>query len=237
MGLRLEGAAIDRVVAREMITEGVSLGAIQVPPSGQPIILFVEQQTTGGYPKIANVISADLHSVGQLRPRDEIRFQRIEFAEARALLREQESLIQSAGDRRMKFIDLNCDMGELPEHVTGGTQESLLPYLTSVNIACGGHAGDEQMMRATIEQALRHKVAIGAHPGYADRAHFGRRACASHSKETRRFRLRASRRSRASRRRVRSHNRARQNSRRALQPGRARSGNRPRHRHRRRSLA
>lgn len=96
MGLRLEDAAIDCGVAREMITEGVSLGAIQVPPSGQPIILFVEQQTTGGYPKIANVISVDLHSVGQLRPRDEIRFQRIEFAEARALLREQESLIQSA---------------------------------------------------------------------------------------------------------------------------------------------
>jgi UPF0271 protein len=74
----------------------------------------------------------------------------------------------------MNFIDLNCDMGELPEHVTGGTQESLLAHLTSVNIACGAHAGDEQAMRATIEQALRHHVAIGAHPGYADRAHFGR---------------------------------------------------------------
>ena len=48
----------------EMITEGVPLGAIQVTPSGQPIILFVEQQTTGGYPKIANVIGVDLHRVG-----------------------------------------------------------------------------------------------------------------------------------------------------------------------------
>lgn len=74
----------------------------------------------------------------------------------------------------MKYIDLNCDMGELPEEVTDGTQELLLPHLTSINIACGAHAGDEQMMRATIEQALRHKVAIGAHPGYADRVHFGR---------------------------------------------------------------
>jgi antagonist of KipI len=78
-----------------MITEGVSLGAIQVPPSGQPIILFVEQQTTGGYPKIANVISADLHSLGQLRPRDEIRFERIEMSEARALLIQQEALLAS----------------------------------------------------------------------------------------------------------------------------------------------
>jgi antagonist of KipI len=95
MGIRLEGPPISPDTSREMITEGVSLGAIQVPPSGQPIILFVEQQTTGGYPKIANVISADLHSLGQLRPRDEIRFERIEMSEARALLIQQEALLAS----------------------------------------------------------------------------------------------------------------------------------------------
>ena len=74
----------------------------------------------------------------------------------------------------MKSIDLNCDMGELPEAVADGTQEALMPFLTSVNIACGGHAGDEAMMTTTIEQALRRGVAIGAHPGYADRENFGR---------------------------------------------------------------
>jgi 5-oxoprolinase (ATP-hydrolysing) subunit A len=71
-------------------------------------------------------------------------------------------------------IDLNCDMGELPEAIAEGTQESLMPSFTSVNVACGGHAGDERTMRTTIEQALRWKLAIGAHPGYADRANFGR---------------------------------------------------------------
>jgi UPF0271 protein len=71
-------------------------------------------------------------------------------------------------------IDINCDMGELPEAIADGTQESLMRSITSVNIACGGHAGDEQTMRTTIEQALRWKLAIGAHPGYADRANFGR---------------------------------------------------------------
>ena len=95
MGIRLEGPRVPVDARREMITEGVSLGAIQVTPSGQPIILFVEQQTTGGYPKIANVISADLHSLGQLRPRDEVRFERIEMDEALALLREQEELLAS----------------------------------------------------------------------------------------------------------------------------------------------
>jgi 5-oxoprolinase (ATP-hydrolysing) subunit A len=71
-------------------------------------------------------------------------------------------------------IDLNCDMGELPEAVAGGTQEAIMRSVTSVNIACGGHAGDEDTMSFTIEQALRWKVAIGAHPGYADPGNFGR---------------------------------------------------------------
>ncbi len=71
-------------------------------------------------------------------------------------------------------IDLNCDMGELPEAIADGTQEALLRSITSANVACGGHAGDEHTMRTTIEQALRAGVAVGAHPGYADRENFGR---------------------------------------------------------------
>ena len=74
----------------------------------------------------------------------------------------------------MKCIDLNCDMGEIPEAIFDGTQESLMPYLTSASIACGGHAGDARTMKATIEQALRWKLAVGAHPGYPDRVNFGR---------------------------------------------------------------
>ena len=74
----------------------------------------------------------------------------------------------------MRSIDLNCDMGEVPEAIADGTQESLMPSVTSINVACGGHAGDERTMRTTIQQALRWKLAIGAHPGYPDRLHFGR---------------------------------------------------------------
>jgi antagonist of KipI len=95
MGLRLEGSCVSQNSGRQMITEGVSLGAVQVPPGGSPILLFVEQQTTGGYPKIANVISADLHRVGQLRPRDEIRFEQVTFETARSLRIEQERLLAS----------------------------------------------------------------------------------------------------------------------------------------------
>ena len=98
MGLRLEGRPVALRPERasgSMITEGVSLGAIQIPDAGQPIILFVEQQTTGGYPKIANVISADLSSVGQLRPRDEIRFERVSMETAISAWKEQEELLAS----------------------------------------------------------------------------------------------------------------------------------------------
>jgi UPF0271 protein len=74
----------------------------------------------------------------------------------------------------MKRVDLNCDMGELPEMLADGSQEALMKFVTSANVACGGHAGDEGMMRATIEQAMLHGVAVGAHPGYEDRENFGR---------------------------------------------------------------
>jgi antagonist of KipI len=106
MGIRLEGTAIPAPVGGEMISEGVALGAIQVPEGGQPIILFVEQQTTGGYPKIANVISADFHRLGQLRPRDEIRFQRVEPMGARSILAFQEMVLANdLRDRRVLEIE------------------------------------------------------------------------------------------------------------------------------------
>ena len=95
-GLRLGGEPILASNRGELLTEGIALGAVQVPPDGQPIILFVDQQTTGGYPKIANVIAADLPRVGQLRPRDEIRFQSVTISEAVELLRQQERALHEA---------------------------------------------------------------------------------------------------------------------------------------------
>jgi len=94
MGLRLRGPAVASPTGH-MITEGVALGAVQIPPDGQPIVLFVEHQTTGGYPKPANVISADLWRVGQLRPRDEVQFELVPMERALELLREQEEWLYS----------------------------------------------------------------------------------------------------------------------------------------------
>jgi UPF0271 protein len=66
-------------------------------------------------------------------------------------------------------VDFNSDLGE-----GAGTEMALMPLITSANIACGGHAGNENTMRTTIELAMKNKVAIGAHPGYPDRERFGR---------------------------------------------------------------
>jgi biotin-dependent carboxylase-like uncharacterized protein len=95
LGLRLHGTPLQAPGGGQMPSQGVPLGAIQVPPSGQPIILFVDAQTTGGYPVIASVITADLPSVGQLRPRDEIQFQPVSLAEARDLIRKQEEWLDA----------------------------------------------------------------------------------------------------------------------------------------------
>ncbi len=94
-GLRLKGEGITPQERRQLLTDGIPLGAIQVPQDGQPILLFVDQQTTGGYPKIGNVIAADMHRVGQLRPRDEISFAEVSIAEAVEALRAQERWLKT----------------------------------------------------------------------------------------------------------------------------------------------
>ena len=78
----------------------------------------------------------------------------------------------------MNTIDLNCDLGE-----GAGHDAELMPLITSANIACGGHAGDEATMRATVALAQKHGVAIGAHPSFVDRENFGRRELALSSEE------------------------------------------------------
>jgi 5-oxoprolinase (ATP-hydrolysing) subunit A len=75
----------------------------------------------------------------------------------------------------MKTIDLNCDMGESYGAWKMGADEEVMPHITSANVACGFHAGDPGVMRATVELARDHGVAVGAHPGFADLAGFGRR--------------------------------------------------------------
>ena len=73
------------------------------------------------------------------------------------------------------MIDVNSDVGEFPHLLEDGTYYQLMDYITSINIACGGHAGDYNLMKAMIRMGVEKNVTIGAHPGYPDKENFGRK--------------------------------------------------------------
>jgi biotin-dependent carboxylase-like uncharacterized protein len=97
MGYRLDGPTLTHVHAADILSEGMPPGVIQVPASGQPILLLAERATTGGYATIANVISADLPIAGQLAPGDWIQFDLVTHADARRALRAREAELAGAG--------------------------------------------------------------------------------------------------------------------------------------------
>ena len=72
------------------------------------------------------------------------------------------------------IMDINCDMGEIPRLLKNNVYSDLMDHVTSINLACGGHAGDVSMMRKLVRIAKRKNVRIGAHPSYPDRENFGR---------------------------------------------------------------
>ena len=86
MGVRLRGSLIRRETNEDSFSEAVTPGTIQVPPSGEPILLLGDCQTVGGYPKIAHVISSDLPRAAQLRPGDKVMFREVSLADAHARL-------------------------------------------------------------------------------------------------------------------------------------------------------
>ncbi len=99
MGVRLEGPFIESKSGSDIISDGIALGAIQVPAHGKPIILLADHQTAGGYAKIGTVASVDLPKVAQRRIDDKIRFTRITVEEAQHLLKVQEHEYQEFRNR------------------------------------------------------------------------------------------------------------------------------------------
>lgn len=94
MGIRLDGPVISLRTSVEMVSEGVVPGTVQLPPSGRPVILLADGQTTGGYPRILHVASIDLPKVGQLRPGQPVFFTQVELESAQSLLRERQAELQ-----------------------------------------------------------------------------------------------------------------------------------------------
>ncbi|WP_026478562.1 5-oxoprolinase subunit C family protein [Alkaliphilus transvaalensis] len=115
MGYRLEGEKIQHLDGADIISGGINLGAIQVPGDGKPIIMMADHQTTGGYTKIANVISVDLPYLAQMKPGDEINFKSVSLEEAHQLLRKQET----------KIVDLQNRFNEKDRVISGSANASM----------------------------------------------------------------------------------------------------------------
>ena len=90
MGYKLEGPTLELKNQRDLLSEAVSNGSIQVPPDGNPIILLADRQTNRGYPKIAQVITADLSFIAQMKPGECIKFSQVTLQEAEQLYLQKE---------------------------------------------------------------------------------------------------------------------------------------------------
>ena len=96
MGIRLEGTEIKHREKADIISDGIMFGSIQIPGNGQPIIMMADRQTTGGYTKIATIISIDIPKIAQAQPGDKIQFDKVTVEDAQNLLQEFEKIIQNA---------------------------------------------------------------------------------------------------------------------------------------------
>jgi antagonist of KipI len=99
MAYRLDGPRLSHVRGADIISDATPLGVLQIPASGQPILLMADRQTTGGYPKIATVIAADMAVAGQLAPDDTITFAVCTLAEAIKALIAQERVLMAVEER------------------------------------------------------------------------------------------------------------------------------------------
>ncbi|HXH83035.1 MAG TPA: hypothetical protein VNN07_08920, partial [Candidatus Tectomicrobia bacterium] len=96
MGARLRGPRIAHSAGHDIISDGIALGSIQVPGDGQPIVLLVDRQSTGGYTKAATVCSFDIGRIGQVKPGQRVRFTAVEVGEAHALRRQWQASLAAA---------------------------------------------------------------------------------------------------------------------------------------------
>jgi biotin-dependent carboxylase-like uncharacterized protein len=126
MGLRLEGPRVAHSGGFDLISDGNAHGAIQVPGSGQPIVLMADRGTTGGYPKIAVVISADLPLLGRLPPGARLGFKAVSHGEAVAALRAQDALLASLKAGIARYRDPREELARalLEENIISGVADA-----------------------------------------------------------------------------------------------------------------
>jgi|LNFM01.1.fsa_nt_gb biotin-dependent carboxylase-like uncharacterized protein len=131
MGLRFEGALLAHSKGYNIVSDGIAPGSIQVPGSGQPIVLLADRQTTGGYPKIATVISIDLPALGRLTPGAKVRFEGVTIDVAQAARREFEAMMAGLPGRLEAVRPDGPDLDRLYD-------SNLISGVTDASAACPG---------------------------------------------------------------------------------------------------
>ena len=165
MGYRLDGPPIEHVSGPDIVSDGTPLGAIQVPGNGLPIVLLSDRGTTGGYAKIATVVSVDIGRMAQALPGDTIRFGEVSVAEAHAIFAEQEAalrdLAESAGVGPPRGLSVGIDgetfevadeAGEPASLLAGPADGPLWSHVARVVSGAGVYEFDIRVRQARSEQ-------------------------------------------------------------------------------------
>jgi 5-oxoprolinase (ATP-hydrolysing) subunit C len=130
MGYRLEGPALKHLHGHNIVSDGTVNGSLQVPGNGQPIVLMPDRGTSGGYPKIATVISADLGRFGQIQAGRGFRFKAVSMAQAQAEYRAMVALLRSLPERVHDANTLVLDIEALQNANVAGTAVSAVDAQT-----------------------------------------------------------------------------------------------------------
>ena len=147
MGYRMDGPPLEHVAGADIVSDGTTLGAVQVPGDGTPIVLLADRGVTGGYAKIATVISADIGKLGQAMPGDTVTFREVSIEEAHAAYRkQQESLETIAGPESEVIVGVTITVdGQIAQVIDSDGE----PFLLDVPLREPG-SGDAHRVRATV---------------------------------------------------------------------------------------
>ncbi|MGL4977145.1 MAG: biotin-dependent carboxyltransferase family protein, partial [Cetobacterium sp.] len=116
MGIRLNGDEVEHIKGADILSDGITFGAIQIPGNGQPIIMMADRQTIGGYTKIGNVITADLSLLAQAIPGSKIKFKEVSLDDGVKLLKKEEDVIKNEDS----YLNLECSIEKIYDVIVDG---------------------------------------------------------------------------------------------------------------------
>ena len=151
MGYRLEGPAIESADGPDIVSDGIPFGAVQIPGDGRPIILLADRGTTGGYAKIATVVSSDLGRLSQAMPGDTITFKNVTVEESHRLLREQVEVLSSIHGKQPDLNDAGDESAALMDDGTVEVRTEEGDSIAFPKVTDGPGSGRGRQVRARVD--------------------------------------------------------------------------------------